>query len=79
MVEPDLPVSGGTNKTQYSTVRALNIPIWLVRISNTTMNTTENVNWTGMGGIESVEDDVVGGFSCQLVEKLAGETFQMRT
>jgi hypothetical protein len=77
MAELDLPVSRARIKTQYSTstVRALNIPIWLLRISNTTRNTTENVNWTSTGRIESVEDDVVDGFRCQLVEKLAGRNF----
>ena len=45
---------------------------------NITRNTTEDANWTTESGIETVEDDVVDGFSCQLVEKLAGETFQMR-
>lgn len=35
---------GQRNKIQYSTVRALNIPIWLVRISNTTRNTIKNDN-----------------------------------
>jgi hypothetical protein len=42
------------------------------------MNTNKNVNWTSTDETEIADDDMVDGINFQDVEKLAGETFQMR-